>query len=87
MTLVETEHDGVDPTAQIIASAGNGSTVIMPATPRSAVAAAEPALVRAPGSLVWTALAVDSLMLVASRLHRRARRPPVRHDRDVPSSG
>ena len=67
MALVETEHDGVvDPTAQIVASAGNGSTVIMPATPRPAVAAAEPAPVRAPGSLVWAALAVDSLMLAAS---------------------
>src|SRR5690349_15375611 len=67
MALIETERDGVvDPTAQIVASAGNGSTVLMPTTPRPAVAAAEPAPVRATGSLVWTALAVDSLMLAAS---------------------
>jgi exopolysaccharide biosynthesis polyprenyl glycosylphosphotransferase len=67
MALIETERDGVvDPTAQIVASAGNGSSVIMPTTPLPPVGAAEPAPARAHGSLVWTALAVDNLMLAAS---------------------
>jgi exopolysaccharide biosynthesis polyprenyl glycosylphosphotransferase len=66
MALIESEHDGVaDPAAPIVASTVNGSSVIMPGTSRQAVAAAEPAQARAPGSLIWAALAVDSLMLVA----------------------
>jgi exopolysaccharide biosynthesis polyprenyl glycosylphosphotransferase len=66
VTLVEADHErAADPTAQIVASTGNGSTVI---TPTPAIGTAEPTSTWVPRSWAWTALAVDTLMLVAAVL-------------------
>jgi exopolysaccharide biosynthesis polyprenyl glycosylphosphotransferase len=68
VTLVEADHERAgDPTPQIVASTGGGSTVITPA-PTPAIAPAEPAPLRAPRPWAWRALGVDVVMLVAAVL-------------------
>jgi exopolysaccharide biosynthesis polyprenyl glycosylphosphotransferase len=65
MALVETDHEGVIDPPQLVASTGNGSTVITPATAR---AVARPHSAPISSSSVWTGLAVDTVMLVVGVL-------------------
>jgi exopolysaccharide biosynthesis polyprenyl glycosylphosphotransferase len=65
VSLVEADHERAAETPpQIVASTGGGTTVITP-TPTPTIGAPETGSLYVPRSWTWTALAVDSVMLVA----------------------